>query len=264
MAIAGPAVTLVITLVCLGVGSALEGASFWEAASFNEAAGVSGAAAVLAWLANVNALILLFNLLPAFPLDGGRIARAIAWRVTGDRESRDRLRGPPRPGLLVPVHRRRRAADVDDALLHLRSVAGRDRLDARPIGACDRGPQRARPADRRRLGGGRDGRGSGRDTGRCERRDRARRVLPPLPVAVVPGRRCRPPLRRPGQPRRRRRRAGAEPCLAARLGAARPGRGLQTSSGSATTRRSRACSATTSCAGSGRWPPSMRRDGCRG
>ncbi len=85
VAIAGPAATLVITLACLAVGSAIEGASFWEAASFNESAGVSGAGAVLAWLANVNALILLFNLLPAFPLDGGRVARAIAWRVTGDR-----------------------------------------------------------------------------------------------------------------------------------------------------------------------------------
>ena len=41
---------------------------------------------MLAWLANINAVILLFNLLPAFPLDGGRIARAIAWKVTGDRD----------------------------------------------------------------------------------------------------------------------------------------------------------------------------------
>jgi Zn-dependent protease/CBS domain-containing protein len=85
VAIAGPAATLVITLTCLAAGSAIEGASFWEAASFNESAGVSGAGAVLAWLANVNALILLYNLLPAFPLDGGRVARAIAWRGTGDR-----------------------------------------------------------------------------------------------------------------------------------------------------------------------------------
>lgn len=85
VAIAGPAATLAITLACLGLGILIEGASFWEAASFSETAGVSSAGAVLAWLANVNALILLFNLIPAFPLDGGRIARATAWRLTGDR-----------------------------------------------------------------------------------------------------------------------------------------------------------------------------------
>ncbi len=86
IAAAGPLVTLLIAVACLGIGSALAGNAFWEAAAFNAGAEVSGPVAVLAWLANINVLILLFNLLPAFPLDGGRIARAIAWKLTGDRE----------------------------------------------------------------------------------------------------------------------------------------------------------------------------------
>src|SRR5262249_9141338 len=32
-----------------------------------------------------NLLLLLFNLVPAFPLDGGRMTRAIVWRVTGEK-----------------------------------------------------------------------------------------------------------------------------------------------------------------------------------
>ena len=86
IAAAGPAVTLLITAACLGAGAAIDGSTFWDGASFDENAEISTGVAVLAWLANINAAILIFNLLPAFPLDGGRIARALVWKVTGNRE----------------------------------------------------------------------------------------------------------------------------------------------------------------------------------
>lgn len=40
-------------------------------------------AAPLSWLAGLNLVLALFNLLPGFPLDGGRILRALAWQKTG-------------------------------------------------------------------------------------------------------------------------------------------------------------------------------------
>ena len=92
IAVAGPVVTLAISIACVGVGLALAGTDeFWKAMRVDENADTSGVLALLAWLASINALVLVFNLIPAFPLDGGRIARAIAWRVTGDRNRATRF-----------------------------------------------------------------------------------------------------------------------------------------------------------------------------
>jgi Zn-dependent protease len=92
VAIAGPIVTLALALVCAGLGIALAGGEeFWQALSVEQGADISGALAVLSWLASINVLVLIFNLIPAFPLDGGRIARAIAWKVTGNRNRATRF-----------------------------------------------------------------------------------------------------------------------------------------------------------------------------
>jgi Zn-dependent protease len=92
VAIAGPLVTLAIVLVLTAVGI---GAAGWEefrkAALVESDAGTSGVLAMVAWLAMINLLVLVFNLLPAFPMDGGRIVRAIAWRRTGNRTSATRF-----------------------------------------------------------------------------------------------------------------------------------------------------------------------------
>ncbi|HKH23606.1 MAG TPA: site-2 protease family protein [Solirubrobacterales bacterium] len=92
VAIAGPVVTAAIVVLCVAVGLLLAGADdFRDAALTRADARTSGLAALVAWLAGINLLVLIFNLVPAFPLDGGRIARAIAWWRTGSRTSGTRF-----------------------------------------------------------------------------------------------------------------------------------------------------------------------------
>ena len=85
VAAAGPLVTLAIVVV-LGLGGTLAvgWTEFRDATVLEDTSGASGPLAVIAWLAMINLLVLVFNLLPAFPMDGGRIARAVAWWRTGD------------------------------------------------------------------------------------------------------------------------------------------------------------------------------------
>jgi Zn-dependent protease/CBS domain-containing protein len=73
IAIAGPGVSYVLMMVFFGV-------------YFLTTRGASpqGVAPVLKYLAYVNGLLGTFNLIPGFPLDGGRLLRALIWKVTGD------------------------------------------------------------------------------------------------------------------------------------------------------------------------------------
>jgi Zn-dependent protease len=91
VAVAGPLVTLAIAVVCFAIGAALSSSDTVLEGSRFEEADMSGAVAVLGYLATVNVIVLVFNLIPGFPLDGGRIARAIAWKITGNRNRATRF-----------------------------------------------------------------------------------------------------------------------------------------------------------------------------
>jgi Zn-dependent protease/CBS domain-containing protein len=90
---AGPAVTAVVAGAAAALAIALSSPQeVLDSARFSDAA-VSPTIALLSWLATINLFLLVFNLVPAFPLDGGRIARAIAWRLTGDKHRATRIAG---------------------------------------------------------------------------------------------------------------------------------------------------------------------------
>jgi Zn-dependent protease len=86
LAAAGPAMTALVTAACVGAGLAFGSFNrLVDVALFDSNLRVSAGLALFSWLALINLFLLVFNLIPAFPLDGGRIAQAIAWRLTGDR-----------------------------------------------------------------------------------------------------------------------------------------------------------------------------------
>ncbi len=90
VAFAGPAVTLLLTFLFTAVGIAMLGDRFADAATFRTASGTM-LEVVIAFTALANAALFVLNMLPAFPLDGGRIARSIAWKLTGNRHGATRF-----------------------------------------------------------------------------------------------------------------------------------------------------------------------------
>jgi Zn-dependent protease/CBS domain-containing protein len=84
VAIAGPAASVLVGLTCLGLARAFFG---WQLWSHPQMPG----AALLAWLGYINLLLAVFNMIPGFPMDGGRVLRAIVWWSTGNGDKATRV-----------------------------------------------------------------------------------------------------------------------------------------------------------------------------
>ena len=84
VASAGPFATLLIIIAATVAGLLVSGSK-----EFGDAIRLTGSVELIPLMVSsvalINVVVLVFNLIPAYPLDGGRIARAAVWRATGDR-----------------------------------------------------------------------------------------------------------------------------------------------------------------------------------
>jgi len=84
MAIVGPLTSLVLGIICWGVVSFLTGTRVSFLDLFGGSQYQTNVESVIGYLAWINITLAIFNLIPGFPLDGGRVLRSILWGSTGN------------------------------------------------------------------------------------------------------------------------------------------------------------------------------------
>ena len=104
IAIAGPAMSFALA-VLFGLAALLAGDGAGDGAGGTLGGGATGGAAALlvGYLATINFVLGAFNLIPAFPLDGGRVLRAALWRRSGDVLSATRVASRAGIGLALAL-----------------------------------------------------------------------------------------------------------------------------------------------------------------
>lgn len=83
VALVGPLTSLALALTLALLGGFAAGGLTIESAQ-GPPTTLNPVATVLLWLSQVNLILALFNLVPGFPLDGGRALRAVLWGLSGD------------------------------------------------------------------------------------------------------------------------------------------------------------------------------------
>jgi Zn-dependent protease/CBS domain-containing protein len=84
IAVVGPATSLILGVILLGLAGVSAGPIDSMTASAGMLAELNPITTMLLWLGSTNILLGIFNLIPGFPLDGGRVLRSILWAITGN------------------------------------------------------------------------------------------------------------------------------------------------------------------------------------